>query len=603
MDTMEKVMKMKGNSYSIRSLQKCDKLTVVQAVAPSQAKVFSICWGEIGKLPTNCGLTGDNPALIPTVRPGSTIDIKADLYNVGTPGRIMAIFKVNDVAIYTDTNISLGAFPAIWSPVYSGYKMPSSNIKITVEGYGWDGTKWILNSTVNATISVPATPTCTGIELLPFSAPPGFKIGDKLDMVVATSPGNIPFTVTFKDRAGAILGTCRTSGSGQATGSSTCPFTWDSKASYAGGGKAGTYYVKAYADSCVSIESVIQVSAPILQYNFGITIKDSATGLVVSGATVLVSTVGGASQSKVTDANGFVTFMVDSGTINVAISKDKYNTANTAEYIFMDKNVTYTIDPIPIIPTVGSIQFVSSPFGASIFIDSKAVMVGGTIAITPITLTDIKAGDHTFVLKLSGYEDLTGTMTVLSGSTIQIYRTLTQITPGTGSLNITSTPMGAEVWVDGKDTTLTTSGATVIDSIPPGTHSLTLTMDGFQDKTVTFIITAGQTTSLNEALVPLTNIGILDIDSEPSGARIYVNDKDTQYTTPATITNLSAGDYTYKVILSGYSDVAGKFTIKAGESTKVHLVLEKSGMGAEAGAMVVLAGVAAIGLLLGKKEE
>lgn len=590
-----------GGMLMIENLQDpCDTLTVVQSVAPSKAYVFSICWGT--GLPANCGLSGDNPALLPVVKAGSTIGIKSDLYNMGSPGRIMVIFKINDVAAYNETNVSLGTYPAIWSPIYSGYKMPNVDVKITIEGYGWDGTNWKLDSTRTMTISH-STPICTGTTISPvggaiIAGPGGVDAtgkaipGGTVKITVTVDPKDVSLPVEFKDRAGTVLSSCNTT-----AGTGQCSFTWDSNIL---GKTPGTYYVKAYSGSCVSTEVSITVSAPILQRDFGITVNDSVTGWAVSGATILVTTIGGVSQSKVTDSSGLVTFRVDVGTVNIAISKNGYNTSNEVQSIYSDTTITYYIIPIPPTPTTGSIQIVTVPTGVSIYLDGKATAEANP---TPAVIGNLIAGDHTFILKLSGYEDLTGTVTVPSGGSVNVYRTLTKITPGTGSLNITSRPLGADVWVDGKDTGLTTSGMTVIDSIPPGTHSYTLTMTGFQDKTGTFVVKAGETTSLDVELVHLVTIGTLEIDSEPSGARVYIDEKDSLRSTPATIGNLTAGDHKYKVVLESYKDISGIFTIKSGETETVHLILEKSGIGVAGWLGAAAAGVVILGFIIGRREK
>ena len=578
-------------SHSIYSLQKCDRLTVVQAITPPNAQVYNICWDVTGKLGT--GTCSSNFG--PVIQSGSVIDIKADIVNSGPVGRVNVIFKIDGIAVFNDTNISLPTFRSgsdIWSPTFSGYKMPTKNIQLTVEAYGWDASKnaWILGQTRTVTISM-SSPICTGIDLVPFSA--SIKTGEKVDLVAAISPGNVAFPVTFKDRTGSVLGSCKTNGMGQATGSSTCPFTWNST-----GKVAGTYYVKAYADSCISTECIIVVNAPILQYNFNITVTDSVTGVVVPEATVMVTTTGGASQSKVTDVSGLASFRMDTGTISVSISKSEYNTFNTAESLYMDRSITYQLIPIPPIPTVGAIEFVTVPVNASIFVDGNT-----TGQKTPIVITNIIAGEHAWELRLSGYNNSTGKVVVPSGGSIPVYATLTPVTPTMGSLNITSTPMGAEVWIDGKDFNVTTSGATIITNIPPGNHTLTLTLPGFQDKITTFAIIAGQTTYLNPTLVPLTTIGSLEISSEPSGARVYIDDIDTQRVTTATITNLIKGSHTYKLVLDGYTDSSGTFNIEIEKTTIVHVILEKKTDAPGTGLLVVgIAGLAIVAVIMKKKE-
>jgi hypothetical protein len=571
----------------------CSLLTIKGVVIPN-AQIFNWCWDLSGKLGTGaCSI----PTTMPAVRTGSTIDIRADIANGGPAGRIMANFEIDGVVKYTETNVNLATFPGggLWSPTYKGFAMPSKNVLLAVKAYNWNGVAWVIGQTKTSTISTSAA-GCTGIDLVPFSA--SIKTGEKVGIATAVSPGNVSFVVTFKDRIGTVLGTCKTSGTGIATGSSACDFVWDSNVH--GKGQAGTYYVKAYADSCYSTETVIVVDAPILQYNFSATVVDSATGVAVSGATVLVGTTGGGSQSKITDANGLATFRVDAGTISISISNNGYNTTTDAQYVFSDKNITYQLIKIPPKPTIGDIEFVSVPTGADIYIDGKSVTTVG--AKTPATITGIPAGSHTWTLKLTGYNDSSGTISVPSGGVVQIYTTLTVVTPTSGSLNITSHPvMGAEVWIDGKDTGLTTSGMTVVTDIPPGGHIYTLTLTGFKDATGTFSIKAGQTTFLDVELLPLSTIGTLEVTSEPSGARIYIDDKDTQRVTPGTVLNLVEGDHKYKIVLNGYKDVSGIVTIIAGATGKIHLILEKAGPGLEILAAVTIAGVAVLGFVSAKE--
>jgi hypothetical protein len=151
---------------------------------------------------------------------------------------------------------------------------------------------------------------------------------------------------------------------------------------------------------------------------------------------------------------------------------------------------------------------------------------------------------------------------------------MTVLTPTKGSLNITSHPvMGAEVYIDGADYKVTTSGATLITDIPPGTHSYVLKLVGYTDSTGTFSITAGLTTSLDILMVPLTTIGSVQINSTPSGAKVFIGGNDTSKLTPASVLNLGVGGHNYKLTLSGYQDQSGDFTITAGAITTVDVTL------------------------------
>lgn len=596
----------------------CTTLAVTAAAAPPKAAILSPCWGPTGTLPANCGMTGDNPALIAPVKAGTTIDIKADLYNVSTPGEIMATFKINNVAVHTETNPSLGTYPisgGTWSPIYTGYVMPNTDVTLTVEGYGYDTTKkaWVINDIKTMTISHSA-PTCTGMDIDPVGGAiikgpslDGKTPGEKVTITVTLTPNGtgVSLPVTFKYRDGTTVGTCSTDASGR------CQFVWDSN-TFAK--TPGAYYIKAYSGSCISTEVPISVSLPISQYNFTITVLNINTNNPVSGATVLTNTVGGAAQSLLTNGNGSVVFRVNMGTINVAISKGGYNTDNEVQSVYNDTTVKYYITPTPPTITVGSINFVSVPVGAEIYIDTGApgVLVD-TKQTTVAVVANINAGPHKWALKFTGFNDANGDVVVPSGSATDVYVSLSPATPISGSLNISSTPEGAEVYIDNQDQNLTSSGATIIDNIPPGKHSLKLTNDGYQDYITVFSIVAGTTTHLNPTLVPVATIGSLDISTDPSGARIFIDDLDTGYATPSTINNLDSVknsvpngtplSHTYKVTLKGYKDISGKFNIIAGKTTTVHIILEKTGINAGEGAALVIAAVAVAGLIAKKQGE
>ena len=67
---------------------------------------------------------------------------------------------------------------------------------------------------------------------------------------------------------------------------------------------------------------------------------------------------------------------------------------------------------------MGNISFVSSPSGANIFLDNILQ------ASTPVTITGVPAGSHSYLLRLAGYNDATGTVTVTGGQTATVSVTL-----------------------------------------------------------------------------------------------------------------------------------------------------------------------------------
>lgn len=71
--------------------------------------------------------------------------------------------------------------------------------------------------------------------------------------------------------------------------------------------------------------------------------------------------------------------------------------------------------------------------------------------------------------------------------------------PQTGSARITSTPAGAHIWLDGKNTGKVTPST--LEGLKTGSHKVVLKLDGYDDKSVTLTVTAGTRAQSNQTLV------------------------------------------------------------------------------------------------------
>ena len=69
---------------------------------------------------------------------------------------------------------------------------------------------------------------------------------------------------------------------------------------------------------------------------------------------------------------------------------------------------------------------------------------------------------------------------------------------------------------------------------------------------------------------PIT--GGASFTSTPSGARVWIDGTDSGSNTPITITGLSDISHAYRLVLAGYADSTGNFTVIAGQTTTVPLV-------------------------------
>ena len=150
--------------------------------------------------------------------------------------------------------------------------------------------------------------------------------------------------------------------------------------------------------------------------------------------------------------------------------------------------------------SAGSLYITSTPSGAAVFMNSDAK---GT---TPATLTGIAPGTYTVLLKKSGYPDYSTSTAIIAGQVTTINADLakgpqaaatTAPVPGEGSLSVSTTPQGAQVFIDGIVRGMTPA---TIPGLSAGQHMVLLKLDGYQEFNTTVSIPDGRTAEFNTAL-------------------------------------------------------------------------------------------------------
>jgi hypothetical protein len=236
------------------------------------------------------------------------------------------------------------------------------------------------------------------------------------------------------------------------------------------------------------------------------------------------------------------------------------------------------------VPVSGSLDIRSTPSGASVYVDD--IYKG----VTPLGISEVSAGSHQIKITQSGYYGYTQTVSVTAGEAATISATLLSLpptsndvlpSPTTGSLDVRSTPSGANIYIDD-----TYKGVTpkVISGVTEGSHRIKITRSGYYDYTETNSITAGKTTTVSATLtaVPQTpTTGSLDVRSTPSGGNIYI-DGTYKGVTPKVISGVAEGAYQVKVTRSGYGDYTRTTTVTAGKTTTVSATLSADVVAASA---------------------
>jgi PKD repeat protein len=233
-------------------------------------------------------------------------------------------------------------------------------------------------------------------------------------------------------------------------------------------------------------------------------------------------------------------------------------------------------------PTTGSLSVSSNPSGASVYVDT---VYQGT---TPVIIPQLAPGSHTVLLTLTGYTDYDTTVNVYAGQTPLINHPFTQSQPSqtTGSLQVSTTPSGATIILDGNNKGQTPA---TLSDLSTGDHTVKLTRSGYWDSSQTVHIDAEKTTPLDITLVSSTqpapslteNVptlsqpgtgGSVIITSNPPGANVYLDGKSSG-TTPVTLQNVNPGTRTILLTMQGYSDASRTIEVTAGSQNQISVDL------------------------------
>jgi serine/threonine protein kinase len=142
-----------------------------------------------------------------------------------------------------------------------------------------------------------------------------------------------------------------------------------------------------------------------------------------------------------------------------------------------------------------------------------------------------------------------------------------------GQVVVDSTPEGAQVQVDGRGDPGWVTPYT-LSNLAPGQHTIIISKSGFGQETRTTDVASGGKTSLSVHLNALAIM--MAVTSDPPGAAIFVDSKDTLRVTPSQIT-LDKGTHTVLVRKAGYLDETTSATGQPGQTLKFSPTLRPLG--------------------------
>jgi predicted Ser/Thr protein kinase/type II secretory pathway pseudopilin PulG len=243
-------------------------------------------------------------------------------------------------------------------------------------------------------------------------------------------------------------------------------------------------------------------------------------------------------------------------------------------------------------PTTGDLQIVSEPAGAHVDIDGQTRPEW----VTPFVADKLTAGKHTVTYTMANFGAEKRTADVVAGKKGAVDAKLSTTV---GTVKLASTPAGADITLNGHPTGQKTP-ATL--NLPPGSHTLKLHKDGFQDATENVTVALGQTQNvlgkLQAAPVadatpapakpaappakdanPFAKIGrffkgggseqgTLEVKTTPPGATVVLNGEVVSTKSPVTL-QTKVGKYKVVLNLEGYEPVVRDVIVQKGKQTGI----------------------------------
>ena len=147
----------------------------------------------------------------------------------------------------------------------------------------------------------------------------------------------------------------------------------------------------------------------------------------------------------------------------------------------------------------GTLSAISAPVGSNVYVDG--VLKGTTPSSGYLTVSGLSTGTHQSKITKTGYSDYTTSVSITSGGTT----TQSAMLIGTGTLKVSSTPTGANVYVDGVLKGVTPSSGYLSVTLSAEVHTLQVTKTGYIDAITGISITSGGTITKTVAFTPGVN--------------------------------------------------------------------------------------------------
>jgi serine/threonine-protein kinase len=246
-----------------------------------------------------------------------------------------------------------------------------------------------------------------------------------------------------------------------------------------------------------------------------------------------------------------------------------------------------TVSPNQVFVQQSELKIMSQPDGAKVEIDGWSEPNW----ITPFTASHLAAGRHTVVFTKAGYLQQTHSVESVAAKSIDVSA---ELPPAVSTIVVSSNPLGADVWVDGKDSGKNTPAQLTVEK---GFHKVTVRKTGFRDASIEETLAEGQTMSFSPVLLSVDpqsedgksptllrrifgtdtipeGKGLVHIRTNPEGATIVVDGKPAPKKTNARWP-ADPGVYSILLQMPGYKTVHRNIRVKKGKVENIDEILEK----------------------------
>ncbi len=183
--------------------------------------------------------------------------------------------------------------------------------------------------------------------------------------------------------------------------------------------------------------------------------------------------------------------------------------------------ITFTVTP----PSgTGNIQFLSNPSGAQIWLAPTGQTPTYQDKTTPDTVSNLPIGDYDYILKLTNFNDYISTqpITVIKDQTAIVGPI--NLVPAEGCIYFTSSPPGAQIFLDATPETVINTGFVtpkLICGLSLGQHCYKLVLPGYEDKTGCITLESGEGQIVTETLTAEESV-LTTLTVSPSSVTITV---------------------------------------------------------------------------------